>query len=782
MSFVKHFSKKIRKTRAASVEDFYPFTKKHREPRKVRKVRHYNPLKPKNAKSWRIGAFDIETKAWQDEKGEWHDARDLSDPDKSFSFGSCMWQNKEGEVFTEVFYSRKEMADFMIQKKFKGYHWWGFASGRFDLIGLYHAEVLDSEKFRMLYRNGSIIQLTYLGGKKVKDGKISYDSKVYFNDLRLITGGTLKDLGKVLGLKKLENEKRSDTVGFGEITEEDIKYNIRDTEIVFRFVQQMNDLLFDKFGVRMKYTIASISSNVFKTAYLSDTYPKGLRINEVDSLFRKSYYGGRVELFDRRMEEFNVVGFDVNSLYPYVMWKYDYPDPESLKYYRKLPHGWQNMLGVVSCTVYAPEELKDKYPVLPYKNEKGKLIFPVGIFHGSWNVPELVYAMKFGYKILKVDYAVLTKKRVKPFVRFIDDLYTMRKSYEAQGNLLYKQIIKIIMNSSYGKFAQRVKHQEFGRVDDKSKLRQKGRWYVITQDPASDYGIWVEVDDKGQIIEEDSDGDIISWASTITSYARVELHKRIMMAYEKGHKVVYSDTDSLFIEEKDETAKNALEIGHELGMVKIEHWGLAKFFAPKIYWVKEKNGKMTEKHKGVGYTFNFAPDYVTLHKGERVPRKDTEEERKSRKSFGWDHFSGSFVKLCNVSDLVRYHRPLGATYVVNRKLTGADEKRDWQGTRGFAKVVNEYVNLKLDPYKRKIFFVDIVKRLGGVTDYGVPHWAFSRKGVSLTYLTDFINTLGLWELVCEDDVRDMLKGEMPDEVRKRKLDEFNKAFYQIQNG
>ena len=711
MSFTKLFGEKVKENRELSVDEFYPFSKEHNESKKILKSRHYSPLKGIKKLDMRIGAFDIETKEWQDDRGMWHDARDLSDPDRSFSFGSCMWIDNNGDTQSKVFYNRVDMGDFMIKSKFKHYHWWGFASGRFDLIGIYHTGVLNEKKFRVLYRNGSIIQLTYLGKPRIekpkknvikrkssksstKRPKVSYPNKIYFNDLRLITGKKLADIGDALGLQKLESEKRAG--GFEEITQEDIDYNLRDSEIVLRFVQEMAHLLYDKFKTKMKFTIASIASTVYRTGYLSDIFPDGFRVNEVDRFFRDSYYGGRVELFDKRLEELDVVGYDVNSLYPFVMREYEYPDPSTLRYYSQLPPNWQKMMGMVHGTVYVPEELKDSYPILPFKTEEGKLIFPVGVFKGAWNVVELLYAMKYGCKLLDVDYAVLTSVRVRPFTRFVNELYGMRMKYKALGNKVYELMIKIILNSSYGKFAQRVKHEEFGRVADKTKLTKKGNWFVITNDPTSDYGIWVEVDKNGVPIEEDSPQDVICWASTITSYARIELHKRIMTAVRKGHRVIYSDTDSLFIEEKGKESLHVLEIGKALGKVKIEHHGHAVFYAPKIYKIYEVDeGKYVYKHKGVSDNFNWSRNSAYLHRGERIARPDTDEEWSVKgggtkhHGFSWDSFSGSFVNLCNLSDLVRNRKPLGGVSVVDRRLSAREEKRNWNGSRGYAKVLNQ---------------------------------------------------------------------------------------------
>lgn len=698
----KAIVEKIKENSASSdIGNYYNIVKAHQKGNSKTKTNYYRPLKP-HAKRSLFGAYDIETKPWVDDAGNWHDARDISDPDKCFSFGSVLWYDDLGEHSTyekRIFFDRKEMAYFMLSEEFANYSWWGFNSGKFDLFILYSTDILDSAVFDILFRTNSVIQLTYLGAPY---GEVEPDKpyKVYFNDLRLITGGSLKKVGKSLHLQKLENEKREG--GFGsEITDEDIEYNIRDSEIVLIFVKELEDLVNERFHVSLRPTVSSLSSSIYRTNYFGklygEKYEKGMRINKYDAKFRDSYYGGRTEVYDHRGEELDTICFDINSLYPYVMQKYSYPDPSKLRYYRHLPRTWKSMMGMVKATVYVPE---CDYPVLPYKTSQNKLIFPTGKFTGSWNVPELVYAMKYGATIVKVFYGILSPA-IQVFEDFVVDLYTLRKQFDAQDDTLRSYIVKILLNSSYGKFAQKIKHQKFGYVDDK-RIVNDGNWYVFTDNMTSDFGTWVEIDDHGKMIEEDSPSDVICWASNIASYARIELHKAIMRSVNAGCKVLYSDTDSIFVLNADKLSeakrKEVYQLGNWLGQAKVEHKGLTKFYAPKVYWVDEQEGYV-DKHKGIPSNFNFEKG-VNFHRGEKTAREDTEIEKSKHHGFLWDEatlkergvnmnyedvrnfFGGSFVRINGISDLVRNNKPLGSITVTDRHISGVDEKRKWVGSRG----------------------------------------------------------------------------------------------------
>ena len=105
---------------------------------------------------------------------------------------------------------------------------------------------------------------------------------------------------------------------------------------------------------------------------------------------KKSYIGGRCEVFNSGLGFDNVYHFDVPGMYARVMSSTDLPygNPlyvgkpkssfDSKDYINRLHDS--KYIGFFNCTVVCDETMK--YPVLPIKEHGGKLLFPVGTFEG----------------------------------------------------------------------------------------------------------------------------------------------------------------------------------------------------------------------------------------------------------------------------------------------------------------------------------------------------------------------------------------------------------------
>lgn len=96
----------------------------------------------------------------------------------------------------------------------------------------------------------------------------------------------------------------------------------------------------------------------------------------------------------------------------------------------------------------------DKYiPPFPFK--ANKLIFPSGKFITYCTLAELkAYNEPNNYKILE-SFQYLDKNPVYPYKEFIESIYNKRLLFKEQNNPLQLPL-KIILNSIYGKTAQRV--------------------------------------------------------------------------------------------------------------------------------------------------------------------------------------------------------------------------------------------------------------------------------------------------------------------------------------
>ena len=146
----------------------------------------------------------------------------------------------------------------------------------------------------------------------------------------------------------------------------------------------------------------------------------------------------------------NVFYYDVNSLYPSVMRK-EFPLSNSIKniYYPNI-YNIKNYMGVSECEILAPKNINK--PLLPFRT-KDKLMFPIGKFTGVYNHNELQKALSLGYKIKPLKQIIYTKTWY-PFKNFVDYFYEKRLECK-KNNSNFEYIYKLILNSLYGKFAQK---------------------------------------------------------------------------------------------------------------------------------------------------------------------------------------------------------------------------------------------------------------------------------------------------------------------------------------
>ena len=127
--------------------------------------------------------------------------------------------------------------------------------------------------------------------------------------------------------------------------------------------------------------------------------------------------------------------------------------------------------GVTECEVMTPKNMN--IPLLPLRID-GKLKFPIGNFKGVWNNVELRKALSIGYKIRPIKQIIYTET-FKPFDTFVNAFYNKRLEFKKENNAM-ELVMKLILNSLYGKFAQKEKqdltinNMEYLDDDFKKKL------------------------------------------------------------------------------------------------------------------------------------------------------------------------------------------------------------------------------------------------------------------------------------------------------------------------
>jgi hypothetical protein len=256
------------------------------------------------------------------------------------------------------------------------------------------------------------------------------------------------------------------------------------------------------------------------------------------ALARESYHGGRTECFRLGKVQGPITCLDVNSMYPAVM--RDGSFPAALVRFTRRASVSDLALWSLKHSVVARVMLKtdrNRFAVV----DRGKLVFPVGRFWAALTKPEIHDALDHG-EIQRVD-CVSLYDEAPLFARFVTELYQLRHDASSRGDSVSAWLLKILMNSLYGKFGQRG-----------------GVWESAGQARDETVRCWIEYDVvEGTLREwrqfaghlQTRSGDAESRdsspaiASTVTALARQHLAQLIETA--SPSETVYCDTDSLYV-------------------------------------------------------------------------------------------------------------------------------------------------------------------------------------------------------------------------------------------
>jgi hypothetical protein len=416
----------------------------------------------------------------------------------------------------------------------------------------------------------------------------------------------------------------------GKVTKELLRYLESDCKGLYEVIKKYyNWPLIKRAGPSP--TIASQAMRVFRTFMKKEIHP--LR-RERDEFTRMAYFGGRTEVFKPYFEEKGktLKTYDVNSLYPSVMLKYDYPIKATDRTYSFSDKG----LGIFHVDVEVPEmyipplgsviDVPSEYEYYLKGNVKKvkklltpKFVFPTGTFTGHWTNKELVYAMSKGVKIKKVHYGIMFENGGKIFEDYISRLYEMRLEAIKKGDGVTNIICKLLMNSLYGKF---------GMNNDRENLSFDPSDF----DSASIHTVFENGSNKVPLFKSPVflNGFTNPAVSCfVTSYSRIDMGGHFDKC---GEDIYYTDTDSLF------TGKN-LKGGDELGQLKLEYESKrAAFLLPKTYAVEQISGGTNELVKKVAMkgfdrkiTQNFTiEDFQNALEGEVGALKATNPAKMAR--------------------------------------------------------------------------------------------------------------------------------------------------------
>lgn len=353
------------------------------------------------------------------------------------------------------------------------------------------------------------------------------------------------------------------------LTYEETDYLRRDVVIVAEVMKKFLDEGLDHM------TIGSNAMHDFLTLYggmkkFRKLYPE-LKIEE-DMFIRKAYRGGWTYCNSRIVGQDIGEGvvYDVNSLYPYVMYECELPYGHPHWFSGEPTGEWPLWVAAVTCIF----EIKtNHYPCIQLKgnvlyNPREYLLESVGVVTMCLtSVDWALYNEQYNIHVLEWHGGYGFGCTDELFKQYIDKWITVKNDATVTGNKGLRTIAKLMLNSLYGKFATR-------RV-------------AVARMPA------LYDEDDGEIVHypvldpEERKTVYLPVGVFITSYARAKTVRAAQANYER---FLYADTDSIHLVG---TEPGNIEIDDvELGKWKCEgRFKRARFLRAKCYMEEYENGK-----------------------------------------------------------------------------------------------------------------------------------------------------------------------------------------------
>lgn len=411
----------------------------------------------------------------------------------------------------------------------------------------------------------SIEVIFYLNGKKV--------NKVVFQDsLKLIplsVDGIAKSFKLPIQKGSIDYDSHNDLPPDTPLTEEEIGYIKNDVQIVAYAI----DYFYSQGLDRM--TIGSCALNEYKKLIKKANFNRWFPIPKYHEDVKQSYRGGFTYLNPKFAGKVigNGVVFDVNSLYPSVM--YDSYLPYGTPIFFKGEYEEDPLYPLYTQMIKCQFELKkDKIPTIQIKHNP---FFKGNEYLTSSNDEEVVLCLNsVDLKLFFEHYDVYNPKYISGwkfkstkglFTDYIDKWSEIKIQAKKDGNHGLYLISKLFLNSLYGKFGTDTKV--------KSKIPYLGEDDVVHYYDSE---------------PEEKDGIYIAMASFITSYARLKTitsAQKITDDYNAGKskiQFVYADTDSLHLSSPDFELPEIDIDDTRLGAWKFESkFNKAKFLRQKCY-------------------------------------------------------------------------------------------------------------------------------------------------------------------------------------------------------
>lgn len=295
-----------------------------------------------------------------------------------------------------------------------------------------------------------------------------------------------------------------------------------------RLTQELWELVATQYAKLDIDPYRAASPATLATRAFPDSYRHGDVPRYVQSVFRKSYYGGRTEIYRRG----NVGGafcYDIHSAYPSALSKM--VDPACCEAVRCEPEQTHARPGAVygsyKVTIKVPPDVA--LGPVPFRPARGPLLYPAGVFTTWITKPELgmLASYRFGYKIVDGLELILIRPP-RPLFPDIVKYYKMRQEVPAVSHA-----VKKTLNSIYGKLAEtrEILVPVLNRSPPRNARMHNGKLTVKTEIPTNHTHFAVAAAITGEIrvrlfqaMQTNPDAIVAVHTDGIVSVKKLDIH------------------------------------------------------------------------------------------------------------------------------------------------------------------------------------------------------------------------------------------------------------------
>ena len=437
-----------------------------------------------------------------------------------------------------------------------------------------HITILDSQK--LLNTTKAKVLEDFNTGYKLMEcpGDLATEYNLFFN-------GYINRSYTDLSITKKDNTY----IKFS-MEEKSIQYLRNNLEGLFSAIQKFSTIIYDKYTIDITKctTISSLSYKIFLTNFYKTKDNVKVIGGIVEKDIRNAHYGGVTAINQNHAT--NVFYYDMNSQYPSAMRN---PMPVG----NPTLHSnidLDNSFGFIYAHILVPD---NQMSLIPYRTELGVIEYPSTDFSG-WYFSEELKALKLLNYQIKVEGGYIFENSSSVFTSFVEKIYHERISAKKDNNHTIANIIKLLLNSLYGKTGMNSINT-FSKIIHNDDLQSFDIQYTVIKHIhlPNDYTLVVAHNQQNIELIELLNSTInstkpmttgkytqssVPLAAAISSYARISMHPFKTLAENDW---IYSDTDSIILEkELDQQWVSP----YELGKMKLEYNVKEVFYlGPKFY-------------------------------------------------------------------------------------------------------------------------------------------------------------------------------------------------------